>query len=165
MRIATWSALTIVAALAVGCSSTSVEAPEDLGAPTRTTYAAVPGESFLRGEKRTILCDEAKLELPLHLEAETFVVADKVRRETKGGVKYREALGQARVKFGEGIEIRECRRILVSFCDCDHVKLSARGHVVFLDQSEGRVVRGATVLSVNGADVKFGGPAREEKIQ
>ena len=161
MRAITWILLSLVAA---GCA-TVPEGPVESGAPTRTKYAAVPGEAFLRGEGRTILCQEAKLELPLHLEADLFVVGDKVRRTQKAGVKYREAIGMARVKFAEGVEIREASRILVTFSDCDRISLSARGHVVFLDQTDRRVVRDATALVLEGDEAKFRGPAREETLK
>ena len=47
---------------------------------------------------------------------------------------------------------------------CEKIRLKARGLVVFLDQSAGRVVRNATSLDVNGEAVVFRGPYTEEAI-
>ena len=126
----------------------------------------MPGEDFLRGENRTLLAAEVRLELPLHLESEVFLAGNETRRWQKNGKKMKEALGMARVKFGEGLEIREAGRILVEFSPGGNtIRLVARGHVVFIDMELKRVVRDATALEVQGKTVLFHGPYKDEMLK
>lgn len=158
--------LALLAAVVTGCASgeTADEAIAPLGPPTRATYPPVPGEEYVRAGGRTVLCHTAELEVPLHLESELFVVADKVARAKEEDRKLREGLGHARVKFAEGIEIREADRILVTFSDCDRIRVVARGDVVFIDQEAGRVVRNASSMRIEGNNVRFDGPYRVERL-
>ncbi len=160
------AALALLAPLVSGCASgdASDEGIAQLGAPVRATYPPVPGEEYVRASGRTVLCQTAELEVPLHLESELFVVADKVARDKDADRKRREGLGHARVKFAEGIEIREAERILVTFSDCDRIRVVARGNVVFIDQEAGRVVRNASTMRIEGNNVRFEGPYRVERL-
>jgi hypothetical protein len=147
--------------LLVSCATTE-SGPDASVKPEKKARPAVSGETFLRGENRTILADEVRLELPLFLEAELFLAGSKVRRGQQDGKKIKEALGMARAKFAEGLEIRETHRILVTLIPGGNtVRLVARGHVVLIDQAENRVVRDATAIEVNGDIVLFHGPYQD----
>ncbi len=153
-----------LAILLVGCTTTT-PSPE-AGPPGKKSYAPVAGEAFLRGENRTLLAEEVRLDLPLHLESEVFLAGNKTHRWKKNGKKMKEALGMARVKFGEGLEIREAHRILIAFSPAgDTIRLAARGHVVFIDMAMKRVVRDATALEVQGKTVLFHGPYKDEMLK
>lgn len=153
-----------LAVLLVGCATT-IPSPE-AGSPGKMSHAPVVGEAFLRGENRTLLAEEVCLELPLHLESEVFLAGNRTHRWEKNGKKMKEALGMARVKFGEGLEIREAHRILIAFSPAGNtIRLTARGHIVFIDLAMKRVVREATALEVQGKTVLFHGPYKDEMLK
>ena len=156
-------AVCALAGLEAGCASPPAE-PE--GPPVRHTYPPVPGEAFLRAEKRTLLAREVRLELPLHLESELFLRGNEVKRWTAEGKKLKAAYGLAGARFADGLEIREAEHILVTFpSDCDRIRLEARGSVVFIDQAENRVVREATGMELNANTPVFHGPYQDERLK
>lgn len=147
----------------VGCRSS---APPAEGPPVRHTYPPVPGEAFLRAERRVLLAREVRMELPLHLEAELFLAGNEMKRWTADGKKMKAAYGLARAKFAEGLEIREAEHILVVFPpDGDRVRLEARGAVVFLDVADNRRVTHAVGMELGGNTAVFRGDYREEPLQ